>query len=510
MSDSEALKQEKLRLLEEKIRLKRELPHLYGWKNYKWQREFLEATEKEVFLNAANQLGKSSVQIRKIVDWATNVKLWPSLWRTKPRVFWYLYPSKDVATAEFDDKWIPNFMPNGSMKKHPIYGWKEFRDARRQIISVVFNSGVTIYFKTYSQDATNLQTATVHYIACDEELPGELYDELNFRRNAVDGYFSMVFTATLGQEMWRLTMQPGANDKEKFPNAWKKQVSLYDSMYFEDGTPSIWTQEKITRTIELCKNEQEVQRRVFGKFIVEDGLKYSSFDPNNNIIKAFKIPMDWYRYVGVDIGAGGESNHPSAISFIAVSPDYTRGVVYRHWRGSDQVYTVSDVANKYLELRGSDPITEGYYDYHCKDFKTITDRMGLSFTAAEKRHDIGVPIINTLFQNRMLFIFDIDECAPIVNEYLSLQESTDKRRAKDDSVDSIRYGVVKIPWAFEKVASVPKQDFQAPRPLTPMEEAQRDRMADRHRMFQDMRNDNSSLVNSVEEELSQWGELYDF
>lgn len=510
MEDLDDFKKKKLELLEEKIKLKRELPHLYGWKNYKWQREFLESTKREVLLNAGNQQGKSSVQIRKVIDWATNVKLWPSLWRTKPRVFWYLYPAKDVATAEFDDKWVPDFMPRGSMKNHPIYGWKDYRDARRQIVSVVFNSGVTIYFKTYSQDASNLQTATVHYIACDEELYAELFAELSFRRNATDGYFSMVFTATLGQEMWRLAMQPGPNEKENFPNAWKKQVSLYDSMYFEDGEPSQWTAEKIQKTIELCQNENEIQRRVFGKFIVADGLKYAAFSPNENVIKPFPIPMDWYKYAGVDLGAGGEKNHPSAISFIAVSPDFTRGVVYKHWRGDAEVQTVSDVAQKYIEMRGYESHAGAYYDYHSRDFKTVTDRMGLSFIAAEKRHDIGEQVINTLFKTRMLYIFDIPECAPIVQEFLSLQSDTDKRKAKDDSIDSLRYGITKIPWAFEKSANFPKEPMPTPRPLTPMEMAQRDRERDRTRMFAPDPEVSQSFMRDVDEEMEAWGELYDY
>lgn len=119
MTENLAIKQRKLELLEEQIKLKRCLPHLYGWKNYPWMRDFLECTNRTMFLTAANQIGKSSVQIRKIIDWATNKEIWPLLWRSTPRVFWYLYPARDVATAEFDTKWVPDFMPKDEMKDHP-------------------------------------------------------------------------------------------------------------------------------------------------------------------------------------------------------------------------------------------------------------------------------------------------------------------------------------------------------------------------------------------------------
>lgn len=501
------LKQEKLKLLEEKARLKRELPHLYGWKNYKWQREFLESTNRMCLLTAANQIGKSSVQIRKVIDWATNTKIWPSLWRTTPRVFWYLYPSKEVATAEFDDKWVPDFMPRGSMKSHPVYGWREQRDNRRQIVSVTFNSGVTIYFKTYAQDSQNLQTATVHYIACDEELPIDIYDELTFRINGTDGYYSMVFTATLGQEAWRLTMEAGPTEVEKFPHAFKIQVSLFDCKYFEDGTESHWTEEKIHRTIAMCSDDNEVLRRVYGRFVVSKGRKYSSFSRANNVCPAREIPFGWNYYAGVDIGAGGENNHPSTISFIAVSPDFTLGYVFKHWRGDEELTTMSDVANKYIEMRGDIPVNSCYYDYHARDFKTITDRMGLSFEKAEKGQEIGESTLNTLFKNTMLFIFDIPECQPIIQEFISIQSNADKRHLKDDSVDSVRYGVTKIPWAWDK-KQLSLQNYKTPvKILSPIEQALVDRNKDRARMFENRYNNDYEL--SIEKEIAEYNGYID-
>ena len=89
---------------------------------------------------------------------------------------------------------------------------------------------ITIYFKTYSQNVTDLQAGTVSFIFCDEELPISLFPELSARLIATDGYFSMVFTATLGQEYWRLTMEPDEENGEieKHPDAFnaKKRCVL--------------------------------------------------------------------------------------------------------------------------------------------------------------------------------------------------------------------------------------------------------------------------------------------
>ena len=73
--------------------LREDLPHLYGWKFYPWSREFFESRNKMNLLCAANQIGKSSIAIRKNIEWACNKKLWPELWDTEPKQFWYFYPS---------------------------------------------------------------------------------------------------------------------------------------------------------------------------------------------------------------------------------------------------------------------------------------------------------------------------------------------------------------------------------------------------------------------------------
>lgn len=60
---SEKLKkqEERLRLREERMAYVRGLPHLHGWKWYKWAREFFESTNRQNFLCAANQISKCKI-----------------------------------------------------------------------------------------------------------------------------------------------------------------------------------------------------------------------------------------------------------------------------------------------------------------------------------------------------------------------------------------------------------------------------------------------------------------
>jgi hypothetical protein len=194
--------------IEARTKLRSDLPFLYGWKWYTWAREFYESKNKVCLLTAANQISKSSTQIRKCINWATDRDVWPDLWVQTPSLFWYLYPSQDVVNAEFHLKW-KQFLPSEAYKNDPYYGWEIIKGKKTgDIAGIQFKSGVMLLFKTYGQDATVLQSSTVDAIFCDEELPIHLYDELKFRLTASDGYFNMVFTATLGQDEWRRAMEP--------------------------------------------------------------------------------------------------------------------------------------------------------------------------------------------------------------------------------------------------------------------------------------------------------------
>lgn len=439
-------KLEELAALEKKQELRQGLPHLYGWKWYKWAREFFESTEKENFLVAANQISKSSTQIRKCIEWGGNPTLWPKLWPgLTPNQFWYLYPNRDTADAEFETKW-KLFLPAGKYKDHPTYGWKVIKE-RNQVKSIRFNSGVIIYFKTYNQDSQDLQAGTCFAMFCDEELPIEHLAELQNRMNATDGYFHMVFTATLGQDHWRKCMEPHESEEETHPLGRKWQISMYDCLTYEDGGLTHWTTEKIKRIEAKCGSKAEILRRVHGRFVVSGGLMYEAFDYDRNTCDPFQIPEHWHIYTGVDIGSGGEKGHPSAMTFVAVAPDFRFGAVYRGWRG-DGIQTESgDILLKYQELRGKQKPMLQQYDWESKEFAMVAVRNGETFTPADKGRATGRQILNVLFKHGMIKIFRGDnELDKLITELSSLLELTKKTSAKDDFVDSFRYAVARIPW----------------------------------------------------------------
>lgn len=496
--------------LREKLRLKRGLPHLFGHKLYKWQRQYLESTNKKNFLTAANQIGKSLINIKRTVKWATDKDLWKKLWPHYERVgqFWYCYPDYKLATTEFHEKWVTEVLPRQehlTEEEWNIYGWKARFD-RGEIRSISFNSGVTVYFKAYSQKPTALQAGTVFAIFCDEELPVIFYDEFKFRLSATEGYFNMVFTATLGQELWRQVMEE-KGDNEKFPDAFKQQISLYDCLVFEDGTKSNWTEERIKSRIADCSTQQEIDKRIYGKFVKAEGLKYPTFRREDHI-KPYDPKAergDWFVFAGLDYGSGGEDGHPSAICFVRVNPDYTRGEIFVAWRGDNLRTTAGDLLQKYYDLvmnhKLSGKITGIFYDYHCRDLKTLSERIGESFFPANKKHDEGELILNTLFKHNALVIIEDPNDEESGSEKLAYELATvskegDKRKLKDDLADGLRYSVTSIPWNLEKI----RQNEETKDKEVLSEIALRRKMIDEHAKIE---------YDNCEEEISFWNSMID-
>lgn len=465
------LKLKKLEALQQKQkeldRLRNEKPWLYAHKFYEWQREVLNSRSRKQVLCAANQIGKSSIAISKTIEWATNRDLWPILFpnsyrlQKHPHQFWYLYPSQKIATAEFEEKWRPLMPP----QDHPVYGWKATYRGR-DCDHIHFKAGNYIRFKTYSQDVHSLQTGTLDFIIGDEEMPVELLPELQMRVQATNGYMLFVFTATRGQTFWKHVVE----DKTEWKDAAVWQVSLYNCQYYEDGSASQWTNGRIQQAITSCISEAQVQRRIFGRFVRDEGLKFQMWDRKENTMEYEKLSPEWKYYVGVDYGSGGNQGHPSSIAVVAVNTAFTEARLVGLWRGDKIQTTSEDVVNKLQEMTeriNDDDLIWIRYDYSAADIGTIAMRRGIvKVQKADKGREAGIATVQSLLKNRALKICLFNDVAAkdnieerhmemykLMEEFENLGEHDDKRHAEDDAVDSLRYALNGVPFDWEEIGA---------------------------------------------------------
>jgi len=447
-------KVQELKELEELQKFHDGLPHLFSYKFYPWQRKVWDSTNREIFVCSANQVGKSTVAIRKNIRLCTEPTLWPKFWPNlakgkAPNLFWYFYPTLPLANTQWETSWLP-LMPKGEFKNHPQFGWEAVYE-KGNISKIRFNTGIQIQFRSYSMKIRDLQAASVYHITCDEELPQEYLPELSARRNAVDGAFLMVFTATLGQLHWQMTMEPPTKEDERHKDALKISASLYDSQHYEDGTPSMWDQKKINAAIANCPTPQEIERRVMGRFVRSSGLRIESFDHERNRSENHPTPKTWSHWGSVDPGTGGQSGHPAGMVVVSVNPDFTEGRVTRARRMDGIPTAASDILDEYRRLKAGLTMTGEVYDWAAKDFYLVASRQGERFIPADKGRDAGFGLLNTLFKRGKLKIQrDDPELDKLVYEIATLAVDADKKSSatQDDLVDALRYVVQAIPWSF--------------------------------------------------------------
>jgi len=408
-----------------------------------------------------NQWGKSTCQISKAVHWATETSIWPKLWEKTPTMFWYLYPSLKFASKEVREKWIKEVLPRGEFKDDPKYGWTQ-HNKTGEIDYIEFNSGVNLYFYGYKQALDDLQGGTVFAIFADEELNPKLYPELQARLRSSRGYWHMVFTATDGHDMWRRTIEPINKEEELFPNAYKQQVSLFDCQKYPDGTQTMWTDKRVMEEVERCGTEREIQRRIYGRFVVEEGLMFSAFDRKRHFVKGHKIPSSWNIYAGIDSGTGGAEAHPAGIVVAAFSPDRKKARVIRCWRGDGVNTTSADILKEYLKITKDLHITQCFYDHQMRDLFLVGVSMNIALTPANKKRTEGFEMTNTAFKHDMLKIYYQnlkDPTHKLVNELVNLTYADKKTSSKtpDNLADPLRYICISVGFDFSDL-NVPGVD----------------------------------------------------
>lgn len=463
--------QSRLYELEQIKKVKEGLPHLYCFPFYKWQREFWEQTSPFQINYAANQIGKSSIMIRKMIRYCTDKSLWKQF-KKKPTIAFYLYPDRDTITREVKSKWT-EFLPCNGYENDPVYGYK-IKYEGKYASHIEWNSGVTLYFKSYGlsnvkETAHRLQASTPFIVAADEVLPIELWPELQMRIASPankGAMFWMNATPTRPVAYWA-DVQAG---RVIIPNSWVNTTSMYDCLTYECGSKSIWTIKKIKEIEQTLPDQMSIDIRVHGLFKAVDGLALSSFDKEHNLTEGHPLKGGRYQ-CGIDYGIGGsEGGHPSSIVIVWINDDNTQARIVRSWVGVGQRTTVDDVLNKYIEMANSlglNQIETTYYDWACAEMQEIGNRRGLTLIKADKSRDKGFATLNSLFKNSMLKIYkkDNESWERLVYEIENLRADAKKSSAEDDGIDALRYAISNIIFNFENITV--KEDGTPKKPTTP-------------------------------------------
>lgn len=463
----ESILQRKVELERQKQHIIDSLPHLHGFDWYPYQKEFLSVHKEIQVLCCANQLGKTTILLAKLVNLATDLKLWKKYWEKPPVTFIYMLPNQKLHDEAARTKW-ESVLPRNEYKKHPIYGWEWVRRGK-SYLGIEFNSGVKILFWSFGMSNTNRQSISASVVAFDEEPDAEIIPEVHTRtsairiaqgnrKNAWGGFKIFAFTPTKSQNFFREVLEETGR-KERWPvsdgNVWKKCVSLYDCQKHVSGKKSIWTRRKIDKIKKTLPTEAEIKRRVYGRFQASEDLVYPQYSREKNNIDFIPALPGYLYYAGIDYGSGGTA-HPSAIAFVAVNKAYNKGYVTDVWIGDNgELTTCSDVIEKYKSMIRGRTIVQAFYDWGAKDLHTFAMRAGLNLNKANKDHKIGEDLLNALFKNRMLWICDTDYHTNVTStQFTTFVKKKNVKKEFDDGIDAVRYAISSIPWDVENPGEI--------------------------------------------------------
>jgi hypothetical protein len=455
--------------MKRRIEIKNGLPHLFSFKFYTWMRNFWSCEKQFQYIFLPNQVGKSSIMIRRIIHYCTEPKSW-TRFKRQPRMVMYFYPDKKTILREISTKW-PEFLPQGIYKDDDKYGYTiKYQGGYPDRIE--WKSGVTLFFMTYGtsnikESAQRMQASTPSIVAADEVVPEQLINEIIARVSSPANIGAMFWQACTPTR-FEPYLQKIQNGKTKMPDSYVQTNSLFDCVEYEDGSKSPWTVKEIEKKISTYTTQRDVQIRVYGKFSASEGLQFPQFHRDRHFQPRHHVPKDWDLYAGIDYGSGGATGHPSSVAIIAVNSEYSKARVMSLSRMDKDRFpngtTEDDVLNEYLLMcqdLGRPFATAAYYDWACGAMAVSAAQRGISLINANKKREDGKNIINSLFKNDMMLIYqdakppEIEgadtEAEKLCDELEALMEGADKKSAKDDLIDALRYAVSSLTWNFVNV-----------------------------------------------------------
>jgi len=142
-----------------------------------------------------------------------------------------------------------------------------------------------------------------------------------------------------------------------------------------------------------------LMRLFYGKWVGAEGSIYAdTWDRRRNVIKPFRIPADWPRYLAVDFGF----KHPFVCLWIAVDPD-GRLILYREWYKTNMI--VEDHAKVIKRLSrwgqpgGEPPPRQIICDHDAEDRATLERHLGMMTTKAYKEVRSGIQAVQARFRD---------------------------------------------------------------------------------------------------------------
>jgi len=248
-----------------------------------------------------------------------------------PNQIWAVSPDANVSREVMEVK-IRKYLNPYDIKR-----WRE----RERIMEL--RNGSEIFFKSADSGVAKFTGRSIRACAIDEDCPEEIYREILWRCFDQQGDIWGTITPLYSSWMYNAIYRNQYKDPEI--------EVIFGSIFDNAANLNIKEIERIRNSHSV----DELDARLYGKFLKFSGLIYKEFDDNIHLIAPFKIPDDWVKVRFIDHGL----HDPCACVWIAVNPD-NEYHCYREYYKRDR--TIADNCHAIKELSGQEKYYCNYID----------------------------------------------------------------------------------------------------------------------------------------------------
>lgn len=284
MADTRTLEQAVLEI----ERRKREDPLLHIYKPHAFQQQIHKSRAKITLVLGGNRTGKTYSAVAEAILYCLGRSTYAEV-PEPPNLVWYVVPT----SSTFKDAVEPileQFIP-----------WERVIQHDRKYNEYKFDNGSILAIKSSDQRQRRLVGADVDFIVADEPTPEVVFDELTARTISSGGRVLHILTPVsekIDEWLW-------VRDKLYVP--WqigeRKDIDvIHMPVVDQDGKPAVphLTAEQVAQMERQYPDPAVRSARMYGEFVVRGGLVFSGFDIKINVVKRFRVPDNWHRWLLCD------------------------------------------------------------------------------------------------------------------------------------------------------------------------------------------------------------------
>lgn len=407
---------------------------------YPYQLEAHKATNNIVFLQAANQIGKSYTASQEVVFWFRGYHPYKKLNKTTGLTIWVCSVTHALAVESMYEAKLKRILPAN-----------EYRELREAGTLFGLEHKITknrIYFKSYAKGSDRLQSVPVDLVVIDEQPAWEEFDELRTRIKATrritkQSQMYVTFTPLKVDKTLRdFLLQPLSDEFKRI------KVTSYDCPLF--------SREEIDKEKELLP-ERSFKIRHLGEWASYDGALIHSFNDSCVVnYEELKPNPFWKSVLCVDPAPSGYTG----ISIISQDPENKKWYIVKEAMPKDLdpdalVLYCEDLANGYN-------IYDRFCDIHESWFIKTARQLGFNYLGvSKKKKEEMVTDLDTSFSRGNLFC--CDNCNMFIEQttsYANKEGHNEFAPIKGDFhiLDSVVYGNMRIFDIQDKKPEPPKRD----------------------------------------------------